>query len=77
MTESPAKPPKTMSDNQILIALVTLVEMLILGGIAVGYFMTKADTWIHVGVGVLVIAGAAVMYLSWKDTQAKKGGNNA
>ncbi len=73
MTETPAK----LSDNQILIALITLVEMLVLGGIAIGYFMTKADVWIHVGVAVLVIAGAMVIYLSWKDTKAKKGGNDA
>jgi len=71
--ESPAK----MSDNQILIALITLAEVLVLGGIAVGYFVTKVDTWIHAGVVVLVVAGAAVMFLSWKDTQANKGGNDA
>ncbi len=71
--ESPAK----MSDNQILIALITLAEVLVLGGIAVGYLVTKVDTWIHAGVVVLVIAGAAVMFLSWKDTQANKGGNDA
>ncbi|PHS22586.1 MAG: hypothetical protein COA85_11260 [Robiginitomaculum sp.] len=82
MTTKSSEPPAKMSDNQILIALVTLVEMLVLGGMAVGYFMTKVDTWIHAGVAVLVIAGAAVMYLSWKDTRAniakaKKGGNDA
>jgi uncharacterized ion transporter superfamily protein YfcC len=77
MAETPSNTPKTMTDNQILTALITLVEMLVLGGIAIGYFMTKADTWIHVGVAVLVIAGAAVVYLSWKDTKAKKVGDNA
>ncbi len=82
MVEQHAEPPAKMSDNQILIALITLAEMLVLGGMAVGYFMTKVDTWIHAGVVVLVIAGAAVMYLSWKDTRAKiaevkKGGDNA
>ncbi len=77
MTANAPAPPTKMTDNQILIALITLVEMLVLGGIAIGYFMTKADTWIHVGVAVLVIAGAAVIYLSWKDTKAKKVGDNA
>ncbi|MDQ7019824.1 MAG: hypothetical protein Q9M33_11745 [Robiginitomaculum sp.] len=82
MTANSSEAPAKMSDNQILIALITLAEMLVLGGIAVGYFVTKVDTWIHAGVVVLVIAGAAVMYLSWKDTRAKiaevkKGGDNA
>jgi flagellar basal body-associated protein FliL len=77
MSTNPSESPAKMSDNQILIALITLAEMLVLGGMAVGYFMTKVDTWIHAGVVVLVVAGAAVMYLSWKDTKAKKGGNDA
>ncbi len=71
-----------MSDNQILIALITLVEMLALVGVAVGYFITKADAWIHAGVAVLVIAGALVAYLSWRESKAKrdalqKGSGNA
>ncbi len=77
MIKDAPEPPAKMSDNQILIALITLAEVLVLGGIAVGYFVTKVDTWIHAGVVVLVIAGAAVMFLSWKDTQANKGGNDA
>ncbi len=79
MTETLAKTPKprskSMSDNQILIALITFVEMLILAGLAVGYFMTKAAVWIHVGVAVLVIAGGLVMVLSWQDSKKKGAGN--
>ena len=71
-TASPPKPPTKMSDNQILIALITLVEMLILVGVAIGYFVTKVDAWIHAGVAVLVIAGALVAYLSWRDSKQKK-----
>ncbi len=74
-SSSPAKTLKPMSDNQILVALITLAEMLVLGGLAVGYFITKADTWIHVGVAVLVIAGLAVAYLSWQDSKKKGAGN--
>ncbi len=75
MTSTPTKNSGKMSDNQILVALITLVEMLTLGGLAIGYFMTKADTWIHVGVAVLVIAGVAVAYLSWQDNKGKGAGN--
>ncbi len=75
MAETPSKMPKPMSDNQILVALITLAEMLVLGGLAVGYFITKVDTWIHVGVGVLVIAGLAVGFLSWQDSKKKGAGN--
>jgi hypothetical protein len=73
MTESPAKTPEKVSDTMILIALVTLAEMLVLVGIAIGYFITKSDTWIHVGVAVLVLFGGAVAFLSWQEAKAKKG----
>ncbi len=66
------------SDNQVMIALITLVELLMLGGIAIGYMLTKAAIWIHMGVAILVVAGALVVFLSWRDAQArKKGGGNA
>ena len=69
--------PAGMSDTQILIALVTLGEMLALGGVAIGYFLSKQAIWIHVGVAVLVVAGALVVYLSWKDKKEKEGGDDA
>ncbi len=66
------------SDSQVMIALITLVELLMLGGIAVGYLLTKGAIWIHMGVVILVVAGALVVLLSWRDAQSKKrGGGNA
>jgi len=66
------------SDSQVLIALVTLVELLMLGGIAIGYMLTRGAIWIHMGVVVLVVAGALVVLLSWRESQAKKkGGGDA
>lgn len=72
-----AQPSPTLSDNQILIALITLVELLALGGLTLGYVLTKAAVWIHIGVAVLVIGGALAMFLSWQDGRTDKGADNA
>jgi len=76
MTE-PAKKPEKVSDNMIIIALVTFAELLVLGGIAIGYVITQSDTWLHAGIAVLVIFGGATLFLTWREKQTKNGGGDA